>query len=643
MNSRQKNILRLLLDNLTPHYLVSQLAEEVGCSEKTIRTELKKIEEYLLKYSSAKLIRKQGVGVFLEVNEDDKSKLYQELASGLVKVADEDRLLAIAYELLMASTFVRTQKLADAYYVTKVVVKKDIERIQYWLIKYDLLIISKQKSGLFIEGAEPNKRKALACISELVDNYALTKDYITKQFKPYEVDSVRKELKKVVEKYELPFTLESQERLIQHTLLVVKRMKLKQITFLIEDAERLKTKSIYHYAKEFLMNLERVFAMRFPSSEILYVTLHFLGAKIRYSDDLHLDHLFQTDEDAQLESLVEFLVENTSRAIKFDFKKDEYLIKGIKIHLYAVLNRLKYGLSITNPLLSNIKTMYPYIYNSIVIVLNDYEELYDLFIPEEEIAYITLHFQAALERFYIASKKVKRAIIICELGIGMSQLLRAKIERKSEDIQIVGCYSIEELPQIIEKEKPDFIIATLNMEEKGIPVIQISSLFSKEEEKRLTQFIEELEEEKLMKESVLAQYTNPFLVFLHCENLDRLELIEHFSTILYNRGYVQKEYIKNILAREQLSSTSIGSNVAIPHGNPKYVNESVILIATLKKPIKWDQEEVSLVLMLAIQQENQATLKRLFQDVLSICERPILIQKIVKESSNMNVLIMLSE
>lgn len=58
MNTRQKEILLLLLSEPNDYLLVQYLAEQVNCSEKTIRNDFKVIEEYLTNYSSAVLVKK---------------------------------------------------------------------------------------------------------------------------------------------------------------------------------------------------------------------------------------------------------------------------------------------------------------------------------------------------------------------------------------------------------------------------------------------------------------------------------------------------------------------------------------------------------------------------------------------------------
>lgn len=96
-------------------------------------------------------------------------------------------------------------------------------------------------------------------------------------------------------------------------------------------------------------------------------------------------------------------------------------------------------------MLNDIKKMYPYLFHIVIDALEDINQTFSLSIPEEEAAYLTLHFQAAIERFSYGKDKHKKAIIVCHMGIGMSQLLRTKIERKFHQIAVMDCIAKADL------------------------------------------------------------------------------------------------------------------------------------------------------------------------------------------------------
>lgn len=162
MNKRQQEILYVLLSESDGHVLVQDLADRVSCSEKTIRNDFKAIEDYLVKYSNALLVRKPGLGVYLNIEEGERIKLF----NGLYSVnnrpkyeSDEERALQIAYNLLMNVKPVTAQDMATQHFVNRATIKKDLDKIEKWLNRVDLALVSKQRVGLTIEGHEKIKEK----------------------------------------------------------------------------------------------------------------------------------------------------------------------------------------------------------------------------------------------------------------------------------------------------------------------------------------------------------------------------------------------------------------------------------------------------------------------------------------------------
>lgn len=641
MNSRQKEILYLLLSEPDDCLVVQDFADRVRCSEKTIRNDLKTIEDFLNEHSHAQLIRKPGLGVYLHISEQERSwlsrQMYNEHFTCRHKT-DEERILHIAYDLLMNSKPVSAKELAAQHFVNRASIKKDVNAVEKWLKRFGLTLVSKQRLGLKIEGDEKNKRKALARISDLTDNTEFTSQFIKSKFLSHEADFVRKEIKLLQKTHSIYFTDETFESLLLHTLLTIRRIKMKQpIAISARQLDAVKKKKEYEWTRACLKRLEPVFAIRFPEEEAVYLTLHIIGGKVRYplrQEKLDL-------EDSELPKVVRHLINRVSELKMLDFHKDQELINGLNIHLDPVLKRLSYDLSVSNPMLNDIKKMYPYLFHLIIDVLEDINQTFDLYIPEEEAAYLTLHFQAAIERLRRSSDSHKRAIIVCHMGIGMSQLLRTKIERKFHDITVIDCIAKAELAEYIKKHKEiDFVISTIELGNVTNPHIVVSPLLEPADEKKLSAFIGQLDtshrrEQKTFK---MLNDTTPFLVFLQQETEHRYQVIEQLARALYEKGYVEKEYGIHAVMREKMSATNIGAGIAIPHANSKYIKQSAIAIATLKEPIEWGTEKVSLVFMLAVKHEDQNMVKQLFSELSYLSEQPALIQKLTEEKNVMTFL-----
>ncbi|MGG1103629.1 mannose transport/utilization transcriptional regulator ManR [Bacillus subtilis] len=640
INTRQKEILYLLLSEPDDYLVVQDFADRVQCSEKTIRNDLKVIEDYLNEHSHAQLIRKPGLGVYLHIEEQERTWLSQQLHTehfSSRQRSDEERMLHIAYDLLMNPKPVSAKDIAARHFVNRSSIKKDLYAVEEWLKRFDLTLVSRQRLGLKVEGNERNKRKALARISDLIHNTAFTSQFIKSKFLHYEVDFVTKEIKSLQKKHSLYFTDETFESLLLHTLLMVRRIKMKQpISLSPKEMAAVKKKKEYQWTFACLQRLEPVFAIRFPEEEAVYLTLHILGGKVRYP--------LQTEENlenAVLPKVVGHLINRVSELKMMDFHKDQDLINGLNIHLNTVLQRLSYDLSVANPMLNDIKKMYPYLFHLIIDVLEDINQTFDLQIPEEEAAYLTLHFQAAIERMQCSSETHKKAIIVCHMGIGMSQLLRTKIERKCHQIAVMACIAKADLKDYIKKhEDIDLVISTIALENITVPHIVVSPLLEPGEEMKLSAFIRQLGESHRQKQKTFQMLNNttPFLVFLQQEAEHRYKLIEQLATALFEKGYVNKDYAVHAVMREKMSATNIGSGIAIPHANAKFIKQSAIAIATLKEPLEWGNEKVSLVFMLAVKHEDQTMTKQLFSELSYLSEQPAFVQKLTKEANVMTFL-----
>ncbi len=630
MNTRQIEILKLLLVQPVGVYLLIQsLADKVKCSEKTIRNDLKIIEKDLQAVSRAALIRKPGHGVLLEIGEVEKADLYQRLFANYQVEAmnDQDRLLGIGYSLLMSKEAISAGALAAKYYVNKNVIKTDLNKVRAWLEHMGLTLITKQRIGIMVEGSEKSKRVALSRLSQLAGDTKSPFRYIAGQFSKYEVEIIQSEINQLVKQHSLYLTDDALDDLIIHVLLQIRRVKL-QHSFFIDDKDRkfLQDKKEYKWARDFFRKIEIIFVIHFSESEIMYFALQLIGAKIKFPEKQgsSLTHPL-------LNKLTAALIEEMAGEAEQGFTDDPILQKGLSVHLNTALNRLSHGLDISNTMLPEIKKMYPYLFNKVIDILGKLNEAFFLQIPEEEAGYLTLHFQAAIERQLKNNIRKKKAVIVCHLGIGMSQLLRSKLERKFPAITVTDCIGKADLNHYFDKTGVDLVISTIEVSPLTIPHIVVSPLLSDVETIKLDVFLKTLDRTDHFgrRESVLSTLASSSSIFLNQEKCHRYEIIEFLAGQLYKEGYVAKEYGHYAIARERMSSTAIGSSMAIPHADRSYILKSGLAIATFKEEIDWETEKVSMVIMLALKEEDLERTKQLFHELSSLSEHPGVLQRLI--------------
>ncbi|KSU81137.1 activator of the mannose operon, transcriptional antiterminator [Fictibacillus enclensis] len=619
MNHRQKELLRILLiEDGAVH--IRDIAEQLECSEKTVRNDLDKIEEYLLDYADSRLIRKPGFGIAIESTEEDRTALLGTLLSEVSKT-NEERLLEIAYELLTSEKAVTLKYFADRYYVAKAAVKKDLEIITDWLQRYELELISKPRIGHVIEGSELNKRNALAHLSQLGPLRQDGKNAVLDLFLPYEIMLVRKALQRMEDEFSFAFTDDTVESLLVHALIMIKRTRQKSRVF-VDEAEMAETadRREYQYTSYLFDRLTNEFGLSFPEEERVYFTWHLMSSK-RMEEGIDQD--FRVNPETA--DLVQSLIAKMGRLTSYRFEGDTMLMNSLAVHMHSVINRLNFGFPITNPLLTNIKKMYPYMFHMVMLALEEIKEPFAVEIPEDEAAYLVLHFQASVQRLEQKNETKKKVIIVCHMGIGMSHLLEAKIEQQYQEIEVLACVGKGELDKYLKKEQADFIISTVPLEKVSVKHIVVSPLFGQEDKKKVSKFVEELEHGKSDHPgtSVFSLFLSENLVFFNVRKEHRYEMVEFMAWALYKHGYVSKDYIHSAVKRERKSATSVGGGVAIPHGNPETVQRSVLAVAILEKPMEWGNEQVSLVFMLAIAKKDHGAIRGIMGEIALLSESPI--------------------
>ncbi|MFC4025156.1 BglG family transcription antiterminator [Oceanobacillus longus] len=632
MNERQKKLLQILLDNHNAVVQIQDLAERLDCSEKTVRNDLKYIEGHIQEFSDAIIVRKPGIGVYLVMDEAERSLLFQRLSSRETKT-QEERTIEIGYQLLTNEKPITLQHLANRYYVPKATIKKDIEEIAGWLKRFDIELVSKQRLGSATCGSELNRRSALAHLSRITTS-SDDKSYVLDMFQPYEITTVRKLLQDMQLRYSIAFTDGAMESLLVHALIMIKRTR-ERSTVYISDEDKGKTQQTaeYDYIRWFTKQLEMVLKITLPENERVYFTWHLISSKKHQG----LNLVDVSVEQEILTKVVNDLVAKVNRLTMTNYEADSILINGLTIHMHSVLNRINYGFPITNPLLAEIKKMYPYMFGMVVLALQDIKVTYNLDIPEDEAAYLVLHFQASVERMEVRREKRKKVLIVCHLGTGMSRLLEAKIKHHYQDIQVVSCIGKSDVHEYLKTNRVDIVISTVSLEKVNVPSIVISPLLEAQDRDKLNRFFDELENKKALsrKASGLMKLVERENIHLQVKQEHRFEIVEMLGNALYKKRYVEQAFTHSALIRERTSATSIGGGIAIPHGQPDLITKSTISIAVLEKPLEWGHEVVSVVFLIAISNEDHQQTREAISDIAAISEKPSIVKALV-EAGNVN-------
>jgi transcriptional antiterminator len=610
---RRFAIIKILLESKEP-LTINNIANQLSVSNKTIRNDLKKVKEYVDE-KELYLNKKPGIGISIEGSDINKLNLASEIKITkkiIEPYSPEARKYYILKRLFMSGENITIKELAEELYVSRVTVHKDLAEVEKWLKKYNLQLFKKTNYGIEVIGKEKSWRNAAASLITLkkgnkelkellFDDYKGKVDYATITKLKDLIDLDYKKLEKIINdaesKLKFRFSNESFVSLVIHVAISIKRLEQNKDVSLPENIlQNLKQKDEYLIAEGIAKDVEKAFHVEMPQSEIGYIALHILGGKLQQNeiDALEFDFIDEANENIPI-IMAKEIINVASKALSMNLASDKQLLNGLVLHLIPTVKRLKYGLTLRNPMLDEIKSNYPEILGAAWMTSIVFKKYIGKKITEEEIGYIAMHIGAAVER----QKKPLRVLVVCTSGIGTSQLLAARLERHFRELNIKNILSYISINKELLNDI-DFIISTVPIEVKDKPVININPLLNQNDIKKLDIFIQSINNKKQNKTIKKNNMINEDFIEKDMEFQSKQEAIKYMCSLLYSRGYIKENFEEDVLNREKIASTEIGRGVAVPHGSRIYVNRSQIFCMKLKKPIKWNQENVDIIFLLCI-------------------------------------------
>ncbi|MBL4934450.1 BglG family transcription antiterminator [Clostridium sp. YIM B02515] len=605
---RQKEILEKICSEYK-YITISKIAEGLSISARTVLRELPNIDKWLEPYNCC-LDKKSGLGIRLngsmEARRDVLDNLEEE--KELKSYTPKERQIIIISELLQNREPVKIYSFTKLLKVTEGTVSNDLDKIEEWLLKYNLKLIRKPGLGVYIEGQEDSIRRAIINLfyenideSQLVD---LIKENITmldKEYKALDKDTKNRLLnlidKGTVKKLEaLIFELEKVlgyrfadnafiGLLVHLTLAIQRIIKNEKISMDKKYLSKLKKYEEYKIAEELAKKISQTFNIEIPEDEVGYVTMHIRGSRGLEAS---------SNNDLDVQSIAKEVIKTAEAETGIFLQQNERLYEGLVNHLGPVINRMKMNMDIRNPLLDEIKEFYPKLFKLASKCSKVVEKYIGMKMPESEIAYIAMHLGAAIEKRGSYGKRSYRTVIVCTTGIGTSVLLAARIEKEYENIEIVEVASTLHLNQdYLIGKSIDFIISTVNIKFSKLPVVVVNPLLFEKDKQNISEFIHSLKDkarnysepnvksvslkEKLSKQKLytdaILQLLNNFFIFEKEEIRSVEEIIEIVSGIAVDEE--NKTNIKlSLKEREEKGSTILtGLNSILLHCRTKGVEE----------------------------------------------------------------------
>lgn len=496
MSSKKDREQRLLLFlSKNQEYVTSEeLAEVLDTSQKTVYRLVKKINEH---FSDGLLIlSEKGRGYKL-----DSEKFIGQNRIQLSKkshFSPTERRNRIMEELLLSSPKAKNvYDLYEEYYVGESVIFNDEQYISEQLQRYSL-ILERKKRTVAIRGEEANIRKAIADRIQMlniigIDDLRTNEDL---NFNNYDVLFILEQLRQMEKLLETTIPYPYNVNIFSHLYILISRSRKVGRATLSERSrnwfEELKKGekdlSLYKVAKSTIKNIEKYLMEEMPESETQYLYQYLVSSRMQGSFSQATNFSLKVIEITQL-----YLDEMAIR-LNIPIKNDSIFL-DLANHIKPMINRLHHGIKVKNSLLSQIKMTYDTIFFQVEQVSGLISEKFKLpAINEDENGFITLYFARIIE----TNQLPIRTVIMCTTGVGTSELLKVKVERKFPELEIVDVLASRDAKNFSDKYPDvDLILSTITLGDTiPTPYLLVSAMFTADDQNRLQKKIEEIYNER---------------------------------------------------------------------------------------------------------------------------------------------------
>ncbi|GMA07298.1 transcriptional regulator [Tetragenococcus halophilus subsp. flandriensis] len=488
--NREQNLL-LLLSKQRDYATSNELANDLGVSPKTIYRLIKKINKG---YPEGDLISsKKGRGYKLDYEKYISTSMMQ-IDSKLTSYSPEARRNRVMEELLLTSPKAKiVYDLFEDYYVGDSVIFNDEQIIANQLEEYQLKLVRKNRT-LAIKGEEASVRQAIADLIKAfntidIDELASVKE---SSLNTYDALFVLNQIKKMERDLKITLPYPYNINIFSHLYILITRSRNVGLMKISDENDLTKTEAqqmqkdtmLYEVANATIKNVEQYLNSHLPEIEVFYLYQYLASSRMQgVVDDT-------SKFSKQVSQITHTYIAEMSKKLGMNIT-DDLIFSNLANHIKPMMNRLEHKIRIKNGLLDEIKVSYKDILEKVSNVSKQVSELYHLpFINEDENGFITLYFARVLETYQMPIK----TLIMCTTGVGTSELLKAKIEKKFPELDIIDVLATKDLERFLEDYPETELVLTTIKLKKSLPVrsLLVSAMLTSDDQKRIQHKIEEI-------------------------------------------------------------------------------------------------------------------------------------------------------
>lgn len=379
LESKQREII-LFLESQQHHWVTAkELAEFCGCTTRTIRNRVAKINEA---YPEAILSSQRGY------RRNNQISILQETPS-------KERKARIFLELLKhSSEGVNLYDLADCLYISESTAKNDLQQLKEELANQQTTICFKG-ANIWLTGTERAKRQYMVSLLYAESDFQEKLTRSVREMIGYiSLEELEEMIQQTFFNYERRLNQYVLNNIVLHYAISIERIR-QGHTLLTKPKLAENHSEEYQMAKEIALRLEETYDILFSKEELAQLSLLFVGIQKEHTVNSEKTQLQQIVNPKIIEVLEEVL-QKVEQIYFIQLKNKEFFNK-LAIHLQGLYDRSNVEAFTRNSRLWDLKTGYPLIYDISVYISSFIQERLNIWFTEDEISFIALHLGSFLE------------------------------------------------------------------------------------------------------------------------------------------------------------------------------------------------------------------------------------------------------
>ncbi|WP_172397936.1 BglG family transcription antiterminator [Gilliamella apicola] len=605
--------------------LIKDIASTINVSERTIRTDISNLNDYLIdKNAKIKLIRQKG---YILDCEDEKKIIdwwgnFNKTEGYSLLGSLKERQNYLFALLLNEQKYYSVYELMEHLCISKNTLYIYLKNIRKTLSNYNLKLINNTNTGFKVIGTEYDKRKAILDLFLINDlqSYLVGFTDLEKLF----LTNIDLDLLKTLESKHL-YSLQLldsdfyHKNIISTIALAIARVKegltINEISIEVPKLMDHALDAIYLFLKE----IENSFSITLPINEINYFILTL---------SINVPRLIKNPKNHPSESsiIVDELLTSIYETSNLNWTKDKILFEDLVNHIENFIKISSIDKERKNPILSTIINSFPFAYSLSLTHLGVIGKKYNIFFSEDEVGYIALHIAGAIERHKAKTQQLN-VIIVCGGGFAMSKIIESKINKKFPNkFNIKKTYSYAEF-QLSNISDIDLTITTLPFTQENTPTVYIDM-------SNIDKAIDDLKyylTDDQINNNVMQLFNPENFYYFDTDKLSKKDLLVKMAVDLEKQNIVSADFVSSVLERESLQTTLINDVIAIPHSMTMIANRSRVSVAIFPNGIQWEKDKkCNFIFLLAISKTDNEITDNLYDLILNLIDDKAMTKQLLK-------------